>query len=155
MNADGSIDQHEIIIGLAGKDRITVLQNLGAHFAPIVGVPPRSIWRALLRRERMSSTAIGSGVAVPHALLCEIDRPHKCLAVLNDAVWYDSPDGAPVSIMLGILWPKAHEDEYLPALARLVRRLRAPDVRGGLLSAGSPEQAAESLSRAGDETVWS
>ena len=102
----------------------------------------------------MGSTAIGGGVAVPHALLDDIVEPAKCLAILRQPIWYDSPDGEPVSVMLALLWPASHEDSYLPSLAGLMRRLRGAKLRHCLVAARSVEEAALALSFSmEDETV--
>lgn len=136
----------EIVVNLPGTDRVSVLHNLASVLAYEVRVPPRDIESALLRRERMGSTAIGGGVSVPHALLDDIAEPAKCLAILRHPIWYDSPDGEPVSVMLALLWPSSHEDSYLPSLAGLMRRLRGVKLREALAEAQSVEETALALS---------
>ncbi|EPE94728.1 PTS sugar transporter subunit IIA [Rhizobium grahamii] len=143
----------EIVINLPGGDRASALHHLATVLSREVRVPTQTISSALLGRERMGSTAIGGGVAVPHALLTDIAEPAKCLAILKHPIWFDAPDSEPVSVLLALLWPTSHENSYLPSLAGLMRRLRDPKLREALAAAQSVEEAALALSVSSDREI--
>lgn len=99
-----------------------------------------AVYRALADRERLASTGIGSGVAVPHGRL-SLDRPRMALAIYKQGVPFESLDGEPARILLALLTPVEHASDQLKLLGRVSRVLRGAAVRAQLLEAGSPQAA--------------
>jgi PTS system nitrogen regulatory IIA component len=87
-----------------------------------------AVLAAMLRRERLGSTAIGHGVAIPHARLEGISAPTIMLATLQYPVWFDVPDEGPVDLLLAVLWPKSDSVRFLQSLAYFCRLLRHPEL---------------------------
>jgi mannitol/fructose-specific phosphotransferase system IIA component (Ntr-type) len=89
----------------------------------------------LIKRERFSSTGIGTGVAVPHLYLPEVDRMIVALARIPDGLDFDSVDGLPVRIALLLIGPRSDENMHLRLLARIARLLSYKSFHRRLLEA--------------------
>lgn len=104
---------------------------------------------AVLReRERLASTGVGSGVAIPHGRIGNIDKLRAAMAVSHEGIPFDAIDGEPVRIIVAVLAPSHHTGDHLRVLARVSRLLRSADVRQQLTSASSPHAAFEVIARA-------
>ena len=93
------------------------------------------IERALTERERLQSTGVGGGVAVPHGSVDTLDTQVGALLVCPDPIDFDSIDGAPVGILFGLVGPKGAPAQHLKILARVSRLFRDEAFRDDLLSA--------------------
>jgi len=80
------------------------------------------IFDALVTRERLGSTALGHGMAVPHSRMSHIEKPLAAMITLSDGVDYEAPDGEPVDLLVGLLVPQNCNDEHLEILANLARK---------------------------------
>lgn len=89
----------------------------------------RTILDALNSRERLGSTALGHGVALPHSRMAGIDAPMAALLTLADGVDFQSDDGEPVDLVVGLLVPENCNDEHLQILASLAKRFSDADLR--------------------------
>ena len=96
----------------------------------------------------MQSTAIGSGVAVPHARFAGIDQQFGALILLPQGVDFDSIDGAPVKIVLGVIGPHGQIRQHLQLLTAISRVLRDGHLRRQLVDALDGEQAYSLLAQA-------
>src|SRR5688572_33047351 len=95
----------------------------------------------LVERERLQSTGIGDGVAIPHTALEEAEKQTGALLLCPRGVDFDAIDGAPVNIVFGVVGPKRDTGEHLRTLARISRLLRDENTRQSLISAASSEFA--------------
>jgi PTS system nitrogen regulatory IIA component len=100
------------------------LQELARRAAPLVGRDERSVFEVLLERERLGSTGIGMGVAVPHGRLPGLSRLHGVFARLEKPVEFEAVDDQPVDLIFLLLTPDAAGADHLKALARVSRLLR-------------------------------
>jgi len=100
---------------------------------------------ALIGRERLGSTGLGHGVALPHSRLANIEKPLAALITLNDGVDFDAVDGEPVDLVLGLLVPQECNDEHLKILASLARRFSDAELRAALRSFSSADDLLEHL----------
>ena len=94
----------------------------------------------ILAREEQSTTAIGSGIAVPHAKSTAVSRPGLAAITVPDGVDYGAPDGQPSNLLFMIAAPKEGGDVHLEMLSRLMVLLMDDDFRASLLAAGSPAE---------------
>jgi nitrogen PTS system EIIA component len=108
----------------------------------------RAVFDVLSERERLASTGIGSGVAIPHGRISVLDRLQAALAIAPDGIPFDAIDGSPVRIVVGVLAPQHHTGDHLRVLARVSRLLRSREVREKLLEAASAHDAYEIIARA-------
>lgn len=99
------------------------------------------IERVLGERERLASTGIGDGVAIPHGRVAGLDHFVAALAIRREGVPFDAIDGRPASIFFAVVGPEKAAGEHLKCLARIGRVLRDDSVRKLLLNASGPADA--------------
>ena len=104
------------------------------------GLDEDAVYRALADRERVASTGIGSGVAMPHGRM-RMERPRMALAICREGVPFDSLDGEPARILVALLTPYAQLGDQIKVLARVSRVLKDSSVRERLLQAETRDDA--------------
>lgn len=92
---------------------------------------------ALINRERLGSTAIGDGVALPHARMPNLEEPAAAMISLPEGVDYDAIDGHKVDLIVGLLVPERCNDAHLQILRKLAMRFSDPSYRNSLRNAES------------------
>ena len=102
------------------KSALDLISKLAS--AHIKTMEPRLILTALIKREKLGSTAVGHGVALPHARIKGIEKPIGILITLNKGVDFDAPDDEPVDLLFGLLIPEDATDEHLEILSMLATR---------------------------------
>jgi PTS system nitrogen regulatory IIA component len=107
---------------VAGKKQL--LQELAKRAAQLTGADEKTIFETLSERERLGSTGIGSGTAVPHGRLPGLERIVGLFARLEKPIAFDSVDDQPVDLVFLLLTPEAAGTEHLKALARVSRLFR-------------------------------
>lgn len=115
---------HAVIPALKTRNKKQVLQEIAARAAEVSGRSEREIFETLLQRERLGSTGIGRGVAIPHGKLPKLDRLSGVFARLEKPIDFDSLDGEPVDLIFLLLAPEGAGADHLKALARVARVLR-------------------------------
>lgn len=134
------IDTH-----LHATDKSAVLHALSkliALEAENVSAPAQAtIERVLDEREKLASTGIGDGVAIPHGRVAGLDHFVAALAIRAEGVPFDAIDGRPASIFFAVVGPEKAAGEHLKCLARIGRVLRDDGVRSRLLTAAGPADA--------------
>jgi PTS system nitrogen regulatory IIA component len=130
----------DVILDLSAASKAAVLQLLAAQAAKRLGRAEGEILDALHARERLGSTALGRGVALPHARLEGDPPPVVLFARLRRAVDFEARDEEPVDLVILVLWPEASPEGFLPALAETCRSLREHQVLRRLRSAKAPEE---------------
>ena len=113
-----------VLPALKAKNKKQVLQLLAAKAATSSGRSEREIFDTLLQRERLGSTGVGRGVAIPHGKLSKLDRLYGLFARLERPVEFDALDGEPVDLVFLLLAPEGAGADHLKALARVARLLR-------------------------------
>jgi nitrogen PTS system EIIA component len=109
----------------AGAKR-PLLALIGDIAAASTGLGEREIADALLQRERLGSTGIGSGIAIPHAKFTRLDALHGFFLQLDRPIDFEALDGQPVDLVFVLLAPEDAGADHLKALARVARVLRDP-----------------------------
>ena len=135
----------EQVIEVDGTDREGVLRALSDHAAAQAGLDEELLFRAVLERERLSSTGFGAGLAMPHVRLPAARGFHTVLARTRApaGVEFAAIDGRPVRLLLLVIGPEAEKDGYQKLMARAAKYLRAagpalldaPDLRAAALAA--------------------
>ncbi len=116
-----------------------LLQTLARVGARETGLGERRIFRALLAREQRGSTALGHGVAVPHARLEGLSRPTGVFARLAPPIEFDAPDRRPVELVFCLLSPERDDARHLAVLAGVSRRLGRAGLRRVLRGASGSD----------------
>ena len=115
-----------IIPALRVNSKKQALQELSEKAAEISGLPAREIFDAWLQREKLNSTALGDGVAIPHGRLLNAKRIVGLFARLERPIDFESLDNQPVDIIFGLIAPETAGADHLKALASIARVLRNP-----------------------------
>ena len=107
-----------------------------------------AIYNNLLNRERLGSTGLGQGFAVPHARVDDLDKTIGCFFRLKGAVNFDAPDNLPVDLVFTIIIPEEATEEHLLILSSLASIFSHEDVCDAIRSAGSREEIAQIIQSA-------
>jgi PTS system nitrogen regulatory IIA component len=120
------LDPQAVLPALRVNGKKQALQELASHASHFTGLAENAVYEALLQRERLGSTGIGEGIAIPHGKLPELTRIFGLMARLDKPVDFDALDGQPVDVMFLLLAPEGAGADHLKALARVARVLREP-----------------------------
>lgn len=140
MDLSDLLTNEAVVAGLKVKSKKQAIQELSTKAAAITGLSEREIFDTLLQRERLGSTGVGHGVAIPHGKLTRLDHLVGFFAKLDHPVDFDSLDDEPVDLVFLLLAPEGAGADHLKALARIARQLRDPVVTKGLRSATDPAE---------------
>jgi nitrogen PTS system EIIA component len=124
MTLTDLITPDAVVPFLKSKTKKQVLEDLAARAAKLQGLPARDLYDALLQRERLGSTGVGRGIAIPHCRLAGVKKLLCLFARLETPVPFDSADGEPVDLVFLLLAPEDAGADHLKALARLSRLMR-------------------------------
>ncbi len=148
LNAEG------VLPAVQAGSKKQLLQVLSAEAATRTGLDERAIFEALMQREKLGSTALGNGIAIPHGRFAGLEKVRGLFARLARPVDFDAPDHLPVDMVFLLMAPEGAGADHLKALARvsrlmrdkaLVEKLRASrdrDVLYALLAEQQPSKAA-------------
>ena len=118
------LPQDAVLANLKAGSKKQALQELSAHAADITGLHERQIFDVLLERERLGTTGVGQGIAIPHGKLRELERLYGVFARLETPIDFDAIDDEPVDLIFLLLAPESAGADHLKALARVSRLLR-------------------------------
>jgi len=113
-----------VISSLRVNSKKQALQELSDRAASVSGLGAREIFDALLQRERLGSTGVGDGVAIPHGKLAKCGRLFGIFARLERPIDFEALDGMPVDLIFLLLAPEKAGADHLKALALIARALR-------------------------------
>ena len=128
-----------VVDDLRAGSKKQALQELSAIAAALTGQHERAIFGVLLERERLGSTGVGAGVAIPHGNLTGLERLSAVFARLREPIEFDAIDEQPVDLVFLLLAPESAGADHLKALARISRLLRNESVCERLRGADSAE----------------
>ena len=136
MDLSDLINPDAIIGSLKANSKKQAIQALAEKAAGITGVDEREIFDTLVQRERLGSTGVGSGIAIPHGKLAKLDRIVGIFARVARPIDFEALDDQPVDLVFLLLAPEGAGADHLKALARIARLLREPGVAGKLRASG-------------------
>lgn len=128
-----------VIAALKSQSKKQLLQELASRAAPLTGLPERRIFETLSERERLGTTGVGQGIAIPHGRLNGLEKITGLFARLETPLDYDAVDNQPVDLVFLLLAPEQAGADHLKALARVSRLLRNQAVCEKLRAASKPE----------------
>jgi len=134
-------------LSLHSKKR--VFESAAEAFGDAAGLSKEAVYRGLLDRERLGSTALGDGVAIPHCRIDDCDAPLGCLMTLSDPVDFSAPDGEGVDIVLVLLVPTEATQAHLDLLAGVVTFLSEESTRASIRGAIEPEDLSRIFAESG------
>ncbi|PZO82362.1 MAG: PTS IIA-like nitrogen-regulatory protein PtsN [Mesorhizobium amorphae] len=124
MELGDLIDVPAIMPALKAQSKKQLLQQLSERAATSTGIPEREIFDTVLQRERLGSTGVGNGIAIPHGKLAGVKRLTGVFARLDVPVDFESIDDQPVDLVFLLLAPEGAGADHLKALSRIARVLR-------------------------------
>lgn len=135
-----------VIPELHGRTKDEVLRELAEHLAAVhPGIDASQLVEVLWERERLGSTAIGDGIAIPHGKLPGLDSVLAAFGRHRSGVEFQSLDGNPTKLFFLLVAPEDSVGQHLKALARVSRLLKDPAFRARLLSADGPDELYSSI----------
>lgn len=140
MDLSDLIDVSSVLPTLKANSKKQLLQLLAEKAAAVTGLPEREVFDTILQRERLGSTGVGNGIAIPHGKLPGIRKITGVFARLENPVDFESLDDQPVDLVFLLLAPETAGADHLKALSRIARVLRDGDTVAKIR--GSDEPAA-------------
>lgn len=127
MDLSDLIGVSAVMPALKANSKKQLLQLLAEKGAAVTGLPEREVFDTILQRERLGSTGVGNGIAIPHGKLPGIDRITGIFARLETPVDFEALDDQPVDLVFLLLAPEGAGADHLKALSRIARVLRDQD----------------------------
>jgi len=128
MSLTDLIAPNAIIPVLKVTSKKQAVQELAAQAGQLTGHNERTIAEILLQREKLGSTGVGNGIAIPHGKLPKLGKLFGMFARLEHPIDFEALDGQPVDLIFLLLAPETAGADHLKALARIARLLRDPDI---------------------------
>jgi nitrogen PTS system EIIA component len=141
MNLGAFLSQDDVMVDVRASGKVELLKDLSARAALKAGLDPALVSAEILKREELGSTGLGSGVAIPHARIPDLSKPHGVLARLRRALDFVAVDGQPVDVVFLLLLPSSSGGEQLNVLAAVARQLRKPTIAALLRKARDGSEA--------------
>jgi PTS system nitrogen regulatory IIA component len=132
MSLNDIIAVNAIIPALKVNSKKQAIQEIAARAADLTGLSQATVFETLLQREKLGSTGIGHGIAIPHGKLPSLERLFGLFARLERPIDFEALDGQPVDLIFLLLAPEGAGADHLKALARVARLLRDPDIASKL-----------------------
>ena len=145
MGITDHLSAADVILDLGATTKAAALQRLAAAAAGRLDRPEAEVLGAIEARERLGSTALGRGVALPHARLSGDPTPVVIFARLNRPIEFEARDEQPVDLLIMVLWPDASPEGFLPMLSETCRSLRDPGILKQLRGAATPQDVLAAL----------
>jgi PTS system nitrogen regulatory IIA component len=136
-----------VVASLSSSDKAGVLGELCAPLSGKISVGPDRVVQVLLERERLSSTAVGDGVAIPHGKIDGLPGLVATFGVSRQGVDFDAVDGKKTHLFFVLLAPENSPGVHLKALARVSRLFKSPALRKAILDAADAQAVYELIAR--------
>ena len=128
MPLNDLVAPNAILPALKVNTKKQVLHELAARAAMLSGQSERAIFDVLMQREKLGSTAVGNGIAIPHGKMPGLARLFGLFARLDRPIDFEALDNQPVDLIFLLLAPEGAGADHLKALARVARLLRDPSI---------------------------
>ena len=139
MEINDLISSEEVVASLRVTSKKQALQELARRAADISGEHERAVFDVLMERERLGTTGVGNGIAIPHGKLASLNRLHGLFARLEQPVEFQAIDDQPVDLIFLLLAPESAGADHLKALARVSRLLRDKAICKKLRGTDTPD----------------
>ena len=138
-------------IELSSKKKI--LEKVSQVMADLIDGSSQEIFESLFARERLGTTALGNGIAIPHGRVETCKEATAVFILLDKPVDYDAPDGQPIDIVFAILVPEQANTEQLKYLAEIAKVLSEPSVVSQLRHAHCGDALYEIINKAAEKKI--
>ncbi len=144
MEISDCLSEETISLDVSGKDKSEILSDLVGLLkknTPLFTM--EKVVRLLLEREELKTTGIGSGIAIPHCKIADVDRLYIAIGLSRKGIEFQSLDNNPVHLIFLIIAPEDSGSGHLKICAKIVRLLRNPKVRETLLKIPTTDKIIE------------
>jgi PTS system nitrogen regulatory IIA component len=124
----------KVVVDLSVTSKKRLFEQMGLLFENLHGIERGRVFDSLFARERLGSTGLGEGVAIPHGRIKGLREARAALVRLAAPIPFDAPDGKPVNLLIFLLVPEHATDEHLEILSEVAELLSDPAMRSLLLS---------------------
>lgn len=128
MDLSDLVAPQAIIPALKANSKKQVLQIMAEKAADLTGLEERVVLDTILQREKLGSTGVGNGIAIPHGKLAQLNNIVGVFARLDTPVDFEALDDEPVDLVFLLLAPESAGADHLKALSKIARVLRDPDM---------------------------
>ena len=147
MNINDMLSDDAFLINFDGTSKKQIIEELSKLAEVKLGINSRTLLENLTKREKLGSTAVGNGIAIPHANVANIDKPYVFVSTLVNGLDFNSTDDLPVDIIFLLIAPDNKGSEHLQALALISRLLRNKELTTKLRGCKSSESALAVISQ--------
>ncbi len=148
MTISALLSPDRIIIDADISSKKRLLEFIANTVATQFSLPQSALFNNLLDRERLGSTGLGKGFAIPHARLVNLDTTIACFIRLDQPVNFEAPDNQPVDLVFAIIIPENATDEHLKILSSLAKIFSQSEICEAIRNAGSGEEVARIIDSA-------
>ena len=148
MTISALLSPQRIFLDTEITSKKKLLQLIANIVADQTQLSESSIFSSLLNRERLGSTGLGEGFAVPHARLNDLDQTLGCFFRLKEAVNFEAPDNKPVDLVFTIIIPEQATEEHLMILSSLASIFSKTEICDAIRNAGNKDEIAEIIKSA-------
>ena len=139
------LDTNQVLIGVPSRSKKQIIEELAERVAMLTAPSQRCLMDIIMHRERLGSTGIGGGIAIPHAVHQDLTRTIALLAILETPIDFDAIDGQPVDIICLVVGPTNDDTNNLKCIATVTRSLQQASTCDKLRSVKSPEAILQCL----------
>ncbi len=151
MKISEALLRETIIVDLKASDKKTVLEELSRPVADIAGIGPKDLVTVLMERERLGSTGIGGGIAIPHGKLKKLDKLVLGFGLSREGIDFDAMDNRPAHIFFLLVTPENSTLLHLEVLAGITKLLKNDDFKRRLMRASDADEVLEIVETAENE----
>ncbi len=138
-----AVDNIQLDVDASSKKR--VFEQAGLLFEEHQGIARSKVFDSLFARERLGSTGLGDGIAIPHGRIKGLEDAVAAVFRLSSPIPFDSPDGQPVSVLIFLLVPEQATQQHLELLSEVAEMLSDTGLREALLGSQDPQALHQAL----------
>ncbi len=138
---------NNVILDLDVTSKKRVFEHAGLLFENTLGISRSTIFDALLARERLGSTGLGHGVAIPHGRIAGLKEAAGAFIRTQTPIPFEAPDGNPVNLIFVLLVPEKATDQHLQILSELAQMFSDRSIRATLGDASSVDAAQRTITK--------
>ncbi|NEN74892.1 PTS transporter subunit EIIA [Pelistega sp. NLN82] len=147
MNQLSSIlSLQNILLDITATSKKRAFEQVALLFENNEGIARSTVFDGLFSRERLGSTALGHGVAIPHGRIPKLEKPHAAFVRLSTPIPFDAPDGKNVQLLVCLLVPESATQQHLDLLAAIAQKLSDDTIYQQLLTETDPQTILNLLS---------
>ena len=135
-----------VIVDLEASSKKRVFEQVGLLFEDTLHIAQNQVFDSLFAREKLGSTGLGQGVAIPHGRIKNLPKATAAFVRMKEPILFDAPDGRPVNLICILLVPEKATDQHLQILSELAQMFSVKSFRESLLTSKDAEETYQLIS---------